>query len=101
VGGAGPQIAWIAPSSVPAALAALHERLVARLSPRVRVDARRFRPHVTLARRCTRPPRRLAVRPIAWTVERLALVASTPDPGGSRYDELAAWPLRRQSTSTV
>jgi 2'-5' RNA ligase len=94
VGGAGSQIAWLAPSSVPPALLRLHESVVERLAKlEVDVDRRRYRPHVTLARRCTRAPRRHAVQPVSFPVDRLALIASTPRAGGSRYEALAAWPL--------
>lgn len=94
IGGTSKGIAWLAPGMIPAELASLHEALVARLGEAgFPVERRRFRPHVTLARRCTAPARRRDVEPIAWTVDRLALVASTPAPGGSRYADTAAWPF--------
>ena len=100
VGGAGSQIAWLAPSTVPPVLARLHENLVDALAQQgFEADERRYRPHVTLARRCVRPARRGGVEPVRWIVDRFAMVASTPQAGGSRYDELAGWSL--QSTSTV
>jgi 2'-5' RNA ligase len=52
-----------------------------------------FRPHVTLARDGVRRAQRGDVAPIGWKVDRLALVASTLAPGGSRYADVATWPL--------
>jgi 2'-5' RNA ligase len=104
LGGAAQGIAWIAPASVPPELVALHGALKSALAGRdFAVEARRFRPHVTLARRCGRRPLHRATEPIAWRVERLSLVRSVGGPDGSRYDDLDAWPLRgsRQSTDTV
>jgi 2'-5' RNA ligase len=49
---------------------------------------------VTLARRCQGPVTVPLVTPIAWHVGRIALNASELAPGGSRYRELASWPLR-------
>ena len=56
-------------------------------------ERRMFRPHVTLARDCVRSAQRGTVPPVEWNVERLSLVASTLGPGGSRYADLASWPL--------
>ena len=94
LGGTSQGIAWLAPRMVPPQLAALHAALVASLaSEGFAIERRRFRPHATLARNCTKPAPRQAVIPIAWHVERLALVASTPAQGGSRYSNVATWPL--------
>jgi 2'-5' RNA ligase len=94
LGGTSQGIAWLAPSVVPPPLASLHASLSSCLAGEgFAMERRRFRPHVTLARHCVRPVRRLAVEAIAWRVERLALVASTPAPGGSRYADLSTWPL--------
>jgi 2'-5' RNA ligase len=96
MGGTAFGIAWLAPGDIPEPLRALHAALAEALGsagfPRER---RMFRPHVTLARDCVRAAQRGAIAPIAWTVERLALVASTPTSGGSRYRDIASWPLRR------
>jgi len=94
MGGTAYGIAWLAPDAVPEPLRTLHERLAAALEmagfPRER---RMFRPHVTLARDCARAAQRGAIAPISWTTRRLALVASTPAAGGSRYRDVASWPL--------
>jgi 2'-5' RNA ligase len=94
LGGTSQGIAWLAPGVVPPQLASFHASLAASLATAgFAIERRRFRPHVTLARHCAKPARRGSVDPIAWRVDRLALVASTPGQGGSRYADLATWPL--------
>ena len=94
IGGGRFDIAWLAPSSVPESLrrlqATLNEALVSASFP---TQQRMFRPHVTLARDCSRPAHRGRVAAIEWQVQTLALVKSTPAPGGSRYRDVGNWPL--------
>ncbi len=98
-------LAWLAPATLPPALTTLHEELDAELARAgFPIERRLFRPHATLARRCSHPVERRESTPVAWTVDRLALVESTPQPGGSRYETIAAWPLcvpADQSTGMV
>jgi 2'-5' RNA ligase len=102
IGGSGYRIAWLSTDGVPAALATLHAALSTALSDRgFPVERRMFRPHLTLARHCARAAHRGAIEPIAWRVDRLSLVLSTLAPGGSRYRELAAWPLAVRAGDTV
>ena len=105
VGGTAHGIAWLAPSDAPAELQALHEALARALAAAgITLEPRPFRPHVTLARRCARSPRRMPATPVQWRVDAMSLVASTTGPAGSRYDDLASWRLRGgndQSTGTV
>lgn len=85
-------LAVIVPHVVPAALAALHGELRARLERAgLPVEERPFRPHVTLARRAAhaRPPRSLL--DARWFVASYDLVASR---GG--YETLVSYPLRRR-----
>jgi 2'-5' RNA ligase len=87
--------AWIEASGRPDPLLRLHERLGEGLRAQGLVlDARQFRPHVTLARDCLpalAPPALPA--PIGWQVDELVLNASEPARGGSRYATLGSWPL--------
>ena len=87
-------VAWIAPQEIPPPLsrmhAALRDALVGAGFP---VDARPFRPHVTLARRCVLPQPRTGCPPVRWRVDRLSLMGSQLRPEGPIYTELAAWPL--------
>ena len=96
VGGNAYGVAWFTPGTVPEPLRVLHEVLRETLAavgfPRER---RMFRPHVTLARDCVRAAQRGALPPVGWNVDRLSLVASTLAAGGSRYADVASWPLDR------
>jgi 2'-5' RNA ligase len=77
-------IAVLEASRVPPALAALHARLRGQLEAQgVPVESRRYRPHLTLARRAAgaRPP--ADWQPLQWTLApRYALVQSLPGGGG-------------------
>ena len=87
-------VAWIAPSVVPQALLDLHATLRDALAGAgIVLDARPFRPHITLARRCVQPHPRAQCAPIRWPVKRLSLVGSELRPEGPLYSELATWQL--------
>jgi RNA 2',3'-cyclic 3'-phosphodiesterase len=73
-------VALLAPSHLPPELSALHHRqAIALKALGLRVDVRRFQPHLTLARdaRGATPP--LAPLPITWRVQQTVLVQSMPD----------------------
>ena len=55
-------------------------------------DFRDFRPHVTVARRCT-GGRRGEIDPVIWPVTEFALMVSDLDHKGASYRVLEAWPL--------
>lgn len=85
-------IAVLEPDGVPIELNHLHERLAKALAGEaIGLDARSYRPHVTLARRAgnTTPPAQEA--PVSWHVSGYRLMASTPGPGGG-YTTLRAYP---------
>ncbi len=87
-------VAWVAPDVVPQALLNLHAALrVALAAAGIDLEARPFRPHVTLARRCVQPHPRAHCTPIRWPVNRLALIGSELRPEGPLYSELASWNL--------
>lgn len=81
-------IAVLEATDVPAALARLHSGLAQRLQAlEVPVESRRYRPHVTLARKAfgSRPP--AGVLPVAWQVSPgYVLVRSLP--GGRGYESV-------------
>ncbi len=56
-----------------------------------RVDARAYRPHVTLARKVTCQPPAAPLARVSWPIRELALVESLPGADGSRYAPLASW----------
>ena len=83
-------IAWIAPSHVPASLLELQSRLAAALAKNeFAIEQRPFHAHVTLARRCGRNAAKARSKPIEWKVQRVALLASIADNSGVCYRELA------------
>jgi RNA 2',3'-cyclic 3'-phosphodiesterase len=88
-------VAWVAPQQIPAPLQRMHAELRDALANAgFPVDARPFRPHVTLARRCVQPQPRAGCPAIRWRVDRLCLMGSQLRPEGPIYSELAAWPLK-------
>jgi len=87
-------IAWLGAAATPLALGELARRTNAALAAAgFRSERRPFHPHITLARRCVRPPGAAAIAPVAWRVEGMTLVASMLRHEGSCYRELAAWPF--------
>jgi 2'-5' RNA ligase len=87
-------IAWLGTGAAEPALQALVNGLAAGLAADgFPVERRPFRAHVTLARRCARPPVAADVPAVIWTVETFTLTASELARGGSQYRTLAAWPL--------
>ena len=94
IGGTSYRIAWVAPAEYAEPLHALQASLASALADEGFPGERRmFRPHVTLARDCVRSVHRGRIPPIGWQVERLSLVASTTQRGGSEYREVGGWPL--------
>jgi 2'-5' RNA ligase len=84
------EVAWVAPTTVPEALRALHAFLSAALGDAgFTVETRPFRPHLTLARRGRRPLAAFACAPIDWRVTGVSLMRSTSAEDGVRYRELA------------
>lgn len=82
-------IAVLEPSSVPAGLASLHAELAALLRGQgLPVEARPFRPHVTLARHAqgAMPPGKSP--PVEWRADGYALVRSVAGPP-LRYEPIA------------
>ena len=87
----------LAASSTPGPLAALVQSLRSELLLRgFTLEARPFRPHVTLARRVVRAQLSAAgqplQRPLRWRAHAFALVQSVTEREGARYVELASWP---------
>jgi 2'-5' RNA ligase len=76
-------IAVLEPLAVPEPLTILHAELgrsLQRLG--MATDARPYRPHVTMARRAAGAAPATAGPPVAWQVERFALMHSRPGAGG-------------------
>ena len=87
-------VAWIGPSTPPPALSALGNLLADALASNdVTYDLRPFIPHLTLARRCRGPYPTGKAGPFKWNVDSLALMQSESGVAGSRYVNIASWPL--------
>ena len=87
-------VAWIGVSTPPPALTLLASTLATSLAAAgVPVEARRFHPHLTLARRCHGAHAVETAGPYRWLADALTLVASETRPEGSRYSPLATWAL--------
>ena len=86
---AGSEILWAGMQSPPPALISAQRRLAAGLrSAGFGLEARRFRPHVSLIRDCNQLDAGVVAGPIAidWPAREIALVRSHPARGGSRYE---------------
>jgi 2'-5' RNA ligase len=88
------QVAWIGASRLPDVLVQLHAALSAGLAADgFPIETRPYHLHVTLARHCRRPQHKTAIAPLAWRIDRIALLESVTAGAGPRYDALASWPL--------
>jgi 2'-5' RNA ligase len=97
-----PEVLCLTASQVPAGLSALVVSLRAALAAHgFAPEHRPFRPHLTLARKARQPPAARPVVPLRWPVGDLALVRSTSDAAGSRYEPLARWNVSRALTPTL
>jgi 2'-5' RNA ligase len=88
------KILMLFPSAPPPALGDLVSELRDALGDEgLPVERRRFRPHVTLARKCVSVRFRGPVAPVDWPVAAFALVESEFHSAGARYNLLHHWPL--------
>lgn len=87
-----PQVACLVASLTPAPLA----RFVAQLRAAVAAvgvdpDQRSYHPHVTLARKVQSGANNPVIPPLSWPASGFALVRSSSDHAGSRYEPLHWW----------
>lgn len=96
------RVVWLAPASVPEAgnrfAADLRQALRAR---GVAVDLRPFLPHVTLARKVSKPGNPGSLRPIRWPAREFVLVHSLSGRRGSEYRLLESWSLRAPAAAAA
>ena len=89
----GARVAWAGIAEPPPRLMELHSALAAGLGRRgFELEARPYAPHLTLARRISRPVARAAIDPIGWEAGEVTLVRS--ELGTGRYTRLETWSLR-------
>jgi 2'-5' RNA ligase len=87
-----PQVACLVASVTPPPLARFVSLLRAALAKvQVEPDRRPYHPHVTLARKVRSGADMSVQPPLCWPVTGFALVRSTTDPTGSRYEPVHWW----------
>ena len=88
------KILWIGPKQLPDDLVHLHQSLGEALSfCGYETEERKYNPHVSLMRKCTRPesvPHELA---ISWTIKEFVLVESIQTESGVNYQVIECYPL--------
>jgi RNA 2',3'-cyclic 3'-phosphodiesterase len=94
------RVLCLAPSSAPAQLAGLVDRLRFNLLDRqFKLQRQQFRPHLTLMRDLSRAPDAVAIAPLRWHVDSFALVESQLGRTGSQYSVLQRWKLGAEGAS--
>lgn len=87
------RVAWVGSSAPAPALLGAEATLRQKLRARgFELEDRPFTPHVTLVRKVDRTLRTEPIAPIAWHVEKIALVRS--ELGSGAYTVVATWPLK-------
>lgn len=88
------KVAWLAPAYAPEPLL----ELVGQLTHQCRltglpVDERDYNPHLTIARKLTRPVKPSTFEPVHWDVREFCLVESVTHEKGARYRVVQSWAL--------
>ena len=88
------KVAWLAPACTPEPLLELVRQLnhQARLAG-LPIDGRDYSPHLTIARKLTRPVKPCTFEPIHWDVRQFCLVESVTHEKGAKYQVLQSWAL--------
>lgn len=90
-------ILWMAPSKTPQPLSDLAAGLARGLADLgFDPEQRRYKPHITLARRVRGFSAGGAIAPVHWWVSGFHLMESVPVGTGVRYRRLKRWPLLRK-----
>jgi 2'-5' RNA ligase len=88
------KILWMGPSTVPAELGRLHDKLGEALSGcGYECDKRPYSPHVTLMRKCKKIGGEQQGFSIPWAVNEFVLVESVQDVSGVNYQVIERYPL--------
>ncbi|CAN5864170.1 MAG: RNA 2',3'-cyclic phosphodiesterase [Chromatiales bacterium USCg_Taylor] len=91
-------ILWVGAREVPESLAALVRDLHLGIAGcGIDLDARPFKPHVTLMRKALVVRRERPLVAVAWRVDDFALVESKTTPDGAHYQVLTSWRLGADS----
>jgi len=89
-----PQVLWVGPTDIPAALLNLVSDLkLACQRCGFEPERRPYQAHLTLARKVRRARLPDSIEPIQWPISSFALVESKTLPTGAEYSVLRTWPL--------
>ncbi|MFV1997576.1 MAG: RNA 2',3'-cyclic phosphodiesterase [Acidiferrobacterales bacterium] len=90
-----PRVMWVGCSELPAQLLSLVEGLQTGLAQcGFEPERRDFYPHITVARKVTRPPKVKEIEPITCYFDSVVLVESRTEQQGVEYVALASWPAQ-------
>ena len=88
------KVAWLAPAYAPEPSLELVRQLNHQArSAGLPVDERDYSPHLTIARKLTRPLKPCTFEPVYWDVREFCLVESVTHEKGARYRVLQSWVL--------
>ena len=90
-----PQVVWLGPSQIPAALADLQRALVDELARHCGYvpESRPFAPHITVWRKVRRFRQPESVTTTSWAVSEFVLASSRTLETGAEYSVLRRWSL--------
>ncbi len=87
-------VAWLAGAAPPKKLFDLQSTLYHTVANAdFDVDARRFRPHITITRHIEHSFAQHAITPTPWRVDQFSLIQAIRDGASIRYETLETWPL--------
>ena len=88
------KVAWLAPASTPAPLLGLVEQVNRfSINAGLSIDQRDYTPHLTIARKVTRPVRAMPFEPVYWDAGKFCLAESVTREKGAKYRVMQSWPL--------
>jgi 2'-5' RNA ligase len=97
-----PRLLWLGAGNVPATLTALVQTLNAALGTcGFKPDPRPYRPHVTLARKVSKPGELDTLPTIVWHVRHFVLAESVTAARGPHYQVLESWALNAAGIDEV
>ncbi len=88
------KVAWLTPVTTPAPLLELVKQInLLSGTAGLPVDKRDYNPHITVARKVTRPVTARSFEPIHWDIRNFYLVESVTHEQGARYQVIESWTL--------
>ena len=91
-----PRIIWIGPTHTPPALWSLAGQLHALLGDcGLQSETRPYLPHITLARKVSKPPASAHIDAMHWSIRHFCLLESVSGARGVSYRRLVSWTLEQ------